>query len=173
VAGYFHGIQPTGRVLLYLGNSFHHFAAAFGAWRAGWGTIPMDPRYPSARNRQILEDADPDHVLTDPDHLDDLRSFCDLPIEARAIDQFGPVSRQDLESIGKEVGPESPSSILFPPSLYWAGSRRYCIDNSRFRFSWNTRPFEIWPPISIDARPAPATLDWFRSGPKVRATPST
>ena len=89
VAGHLQGIQPEGRVLLYLGNSFHHLAVVFGAWKAGWATIPVDPRYPSERNRLILQDADPHLVITDPGHESAAHDLFDRPIDARPVDARG------------------------------------------------------------------------------------
>ena len=64
IASHLYRQQTSGRVVLYLTSSFDHFAAALGAMKAGWITIPMDPGYPSKRIGQILGDAKPDMILT-------------------------------------------------------------------------------------------------------------
>ncbi|RKX30478.1 MAG: hypothetical protein DRP71_14990, partial [Verrucomicrobia bacterium] len=113
ISCFLHKKKTSGRVLIFHGNSFHHFAASLGAWKAGWITIPVDPRYPSDRNRQILQDADPDLVITDPEHRDELSGFCDRPIESRPIDQFKPPPFGETPSISEEIEPDTPCVILY------------------------------------------------------------
>ncbi|MEZ5276996.1 MAG: alpha/beta fold hydrolase [Opitutaceae bacterium] len=110
VSGHLQGIQPEGRVMVYLGNSFQHLAVVFGAWKAGWVTIPVDPRYPSERNRLILEDADPHLVITAP-HLEAAaRELFDRPIDARPIEAYAKTSHGTQRPT---VAPDDPSVILY------------------------------------------------------------
>ncbi|MEM7199740.1 MAG: amino acid adenylation domain-containing protein [Planctomycetota bacterium] len=58
------GIGAGARVGVYLGRSPEMIAAVIGCHWAGAAYVPLDPSYPEARNRGVLEDAEVAGVLT-------------------------------------------------------------------------------------------------------------
>jgi amino acid adenylation domain-containing protein len=58
------GVKPGDRVGLFLDRSPLVIAGMLGTHWAGAAYVPLDPAYPPARNRQVLEDAEVSAVLT-------------------------------------------------------------------------------------------------------------
>jgi amino acid adenylation domain-containing protein len=58
------GVRPGDRVAVFVDRSVEMIAAVLGAHLAGAGYVPLDPAYPRARNRDVLEDAEVAAVLT-------------------------------------------------------------------------------------------------------------
>jgi amino acid adenylation domain-containing protein len=72
------GITPGDLVAVCLGRGGHLLATLLGIWKAGAAYVPLDPAYPSAYLRQILDDARPSAVVCGAQHqalleLDDAR----------------------------------------------------------------------------------------------------
>ncbi|WP_240138467.1 non-ribosomal peptide synthetase [Streptomyces sp. MUM 178J] len=59
------GVRPEDRVALLLGGRAHHVVATLAIGKAGAVYVPLDPRSPEARVRQILEGTATAVVLTD------------------------------------------------------------------------------------------------------------
>ncbi len=58
------GVEPGDRVAVFIERSVEAIAALLGSQLAGAAYVPMDPAYPQARNRSVLEDAEVAAVLT-------------------------------------------------------------------------------------------------------------
>ncbi len=58
------GVEPGDRVGLFVDRSIRMIAGILGSHWAGVAYVPLDPGYPRARNRDVLEDADVAAVLT-------------------------------------------------------------------------------------------------------------
>ncbi len=58
------GVKPGDRVGVFLDRSVQMIAGLLGSHWAGAAYVPLDPGYPQARNRDLLEDADVAAVLT-------------------------------------------------------------------------------------------------------------
>ena len=58
------GVRRGDRVGIFLERSFEMIAGILGAHRAGAAYVPLDPGYPPARHRDVLEDAEVAAVLT-------------------------------------------------------------------------------------------------------------
>ncbi|WP_336116562.1 amino acid adenylation domain-containing protein [Streptomyces sp. PTD9-10] len=62
------GVQPQSRVVVLLPRSLDLVAALLAVWKAGGAYVPVDPEYPAARVRSVVEDSAPVLVL-DPRRL--------------------------------------------------------------------------------------------------------
>ncbi|MCA9603402.1 MAG: amino acid adenylation domain-containing protein, partial [Myxococcales bacterium] len=58
------GAKEDGRVAVALERSPEMIVAVLAAWKAGAGYVPLDPAYPEERLAYMLENADPDVVVT-------------------------------------------------------------------------------------------------------------
>ncbi|MET8152471.1 amino acid adenylation domain-containing protein [Actinoplanes sp. NPDC005259] len=61
------GMPPGSRVAVRMRRSPELVAVVLGVLRAGAAVVPLDPTYPSARIRSMVEIAEPYLVVTDPD----------------------------------------------------------------------------------------------------------
>ena len=61
-----HGVQPGKLVGLYVERSLDGVAALLGILKAGGAYVPLDPAFPRQRLAQILEDAQPEVMITQP-----------------------------------------------------------------------------------------------------------
>ncbi|WP_196587503.1 non-ribosomal peptide synthetase [Burkholderia thailandensis] len=59
------GVAPRALVGVCMTRSVDLLAALIGVMKAGAAYVPLDPRYPDARLRAIVDDAQLEHVLTD------------------------------------------------------------------------------------------------------------
>ncbi|MGV9976040.1 non-ribosomal peptide synthetase, partial [Nocardia beijingensis] len=59
------GVGPESCVAVALPRSVELMVALLAVLKSGAGYIPIDPRYPSDRNRHIIEDADPFLIIAD------------------------------------------------------------------------------------------------------------
>ena len=80
-----HGVRPGDRVGLYLDRSPLMIAGLLASHWAGAAYVPLDPTYPSARNREVLGDAEVAAVLTRTAWLDQVLRD-QLPAEAPILD---------------------------------------------------------------------------------------
>ncbi|MBI1181732.1 MAG: acyl-CoA ligase (AMP-forming), exosortase A system-associated [Alphaproteobacteria bacterium] len=67
------GLQPGGRVAIYLPKSFAAVQAIFGAARAGGVFVPVNPVLRTRQVAHILRDSGATHLVTTPDRLEALR----------------------------------------------------------------------------------------------------
>jgi amino acid adenylation domain-containing protein len=113
VVRHLHGIGQSGRVVIYLTDALDQSAAALGALKAGWTYIPMDPTYPSGRSGQILDDANPDLILTCPEGRQTIGNLGIGPGDRRfqMIEEvFTAPSGPPIEDQSR---PETPALILY------------------------------------------------------------
>ena len=61
------GEQPT-RVAIFLEKGFDFLAAILGTLKAGHAYVPIDPSFPEARNRFIVENSDAALIVTNAAH---------------------------------------------------------------------------------------------------------
>jgi amino acid adenylation domain-containing protein len=77
-----HRLAPDDRIALYLDHDAPLLACLLGALKAGKTYVPLDPSYPEARSRLILDDCGAAAVLTDRNNLDRARALAgdDVPL---------------------------------------------------------------------------------------------
>ena len=76
-----HGIGPGSRVALFLDRCAEMIAAIVGILKTGAAYLPVDPEYPETRIAFMLEDGDPDLVLTMKSFAEDLNHPCVLRLD--------------------------------------------------------------------------------------------
>jgi non-ribosomal peptide synthetase-like protein len=74
------GVRPGILVAIYMAKSCRLFAAMLGVLKAGAGYVPIDPKFPSARTRAILEDAGVAIVLSESTVGETLAPHVDVEI---------------------------------------------------------------------------------------------
>ena len=102
------GVTAGDRVGIFLGRSWPLVAGILGIHRAGAAYVPLDPDYPEARNRCVLEDADVAAVLTTSDLRGRLPSGRWVEIDVEGLPTAGPGSETCAD-----LTPESPAYILY------------------------------------------------------------
>ena len=82
VAGYLSsiGVGPETVVGIALDRSFERIVACLGVWRAGGAFLPLDPSWPEARQRSLLDDAQALAVIGHADTVNHLASASRLPV---------------------------------------------------------------------------------------------
>jgi amino acid adenylation domain-containing protein len=103
------GPQLTG---LFASRSVDAFAGILGILLRGHGYVPLNPRFPALRNRDMLERARCRVLLVDPEHLDAARELTEELAEPPAL---LPMQAEDSEEdVGlAAVGPDIPAYLLF------------------------------------------------------------
>jgi amino acid adenylation domain-containing protein len=103
------GPQLTG---LFASRSVDAFAGILGILLRGHGYVPLNPRFPALRNRDMLERARCRVLLVDPEHLDAARELTEELAEPPAL---LPMQAEDSEEdVGlAAVGPDTPAYLLF------------------------------------------------------------
>ncbi len=104
------GVRPGDRVGIFLDRSPGMIAGILASHRAGAAYIPLDPDYPEARNRGILNDAKVATVLT----ASALRRR--LPAGAWSVievDDLGVGGEPGSPATLPELGPECPAYVLY------------------------------------------------------------
>ena len=88
VAGYLRsiGVGPETVVGIALDRSFERIIACLGVWRAGGALLPLDPAWPEARLRHLLDDAQALAVIGASASINRLASASRLPV---ALDAHG------------------------------------------------------------------------------------
>lgn len=68
LAGYLQDrqVQPDSRVVLFMRRSFEMLVAILAAWKCGAAYLPIDPQTPSKRMQQILAEAEPACIVSEP-----------------------------------------------------------------------------------------------------------
>lgn len=83
------GVRRGDIVALCLHNGFARPAAIWGAWKAGAAFLPIDPNYPRARVREILDRARPRLVLSRAGDADEaIRSAAGHAVEVVLLDRL-------------------------------------------------------------------------------------
>ncbi len=106
------GLSAGDRIGLYLGRSPAMIAGLLASHWIGAAYVPLDPTYPSARNRYVLEDADVSAVLTTAALSADLPegAWPTIQIEGREVEAESPF----------QIVPSTAESIAY--ILYTSGS---------------------------------------------------
>lgn len=105
------GLRPGQRVLICMHRSVHHVISMVGVLRRGAAYVPLDPRTPSARRRQIVEDCGPGAVLCDRSAHEALSVDEDirrlgiplLVVDEDPADEPGPVPSGEPSAAGSEA----------------------------------------------------------------------
>ena len=94
VAGYLRsiGVGPETVVGIALERGFERIVACLGVWRAGGAFLPLDPSWPEARLRKLLDDAQALAVIGHASTVHHLASAARLPVtlgaQGNALAQF-------------------------------------------------------------------------------------
>jgi amino acid adenylation domain-containing protein len=102
------GVAVGDRVGVFLGRSVQMIEAVVGTHLSGAAYVPLDPSYPEARHRQVLEDAAVSAVLTSSTLRSRLPDGSWSVIEVDALDEAAP--RADALPVAP---PESPAYLLY------------------------------------------------------------
>ena len=101
--------QLTG---VFASRSVEAFAAVLGVLLRGHGYVPLNPRFPVLRNRDMLERAGCRVVVVEPQHLDAARELAaELPEPPLLV--VPPAEEPDGEVALPSGGPETPAYLLF------------------------------------------------------------
>jgi amino acid adenylation domain-containing protein len=102
------GVQPGDRVGVFIDRRLQLVAGLLGSLWAGAAYVPLDPAYPDARNRGVLEDADLAAVVT----TSALRGR--LPVGPWATIEVDTLDLDGAPSAAlADLSPESPAYILY------------------------------------------------------------
>jgi amino acid adenylation domain-containing protein len=98
------------RVALLVEHDAPMLAAVLGALQAGLTYVPLDPGFPEARLRRILQDAEASVILTEARHAAELGGWAgETPVLV-----LEEVFAQELEEpLEREVSPEVPAYLLY------------------------------------------------------------
>jgi amino acid adenylation domain-containing protein len=110
-----HGVQPGSRVGLCVKRGFGLVTGLLGIWKARAAYLPLDPEYPDARLRFMLEDAGVRHVVTQHGLVDRLRS---LDVAAALLEIDG----ADVRACDTRDLPETPGDHDLAYVIYTSGS---------------------------------------------------
>ena len=102
------GVSAGDRVGILLGRSSRMVASILGTHWAGAAYVPLDPDYPEARNRGVLEDADVAAVLTTPALRGRLPTGRWVEIDVDGLDGAGRAPGRHAD-----LAPESSAYILY------------------------------------------------------------
>ena len=97
---------------VFASRSVEAFAAVLGILLRGHGYVPLNPRFPVLRNRDMLERAGCRVVVVDPQHLDAARELAaELPKPPLLL--VPPGEEPDEEVALPSSTPETPAYLLF------------------------------------------------------------
>jgi amino acid adenylation domain-containing protein len=106
------GIGPEQRVALMLDRSLDLVMAILAVWKAGAAYVPVDPSYPQARVRAMLEDAEVRWVIN---HTARARQLPDIPCSLVTIDS---AELQEAMAAMPATNPEIGPTQQTPPLAY-------------------------------------------------------
>jgi amino acid adenylation domain-containing protein len=106
------GVKPGDRVGLFLNRSALMIAGILGSHWAGAAYVPLDPEYPRARNRDVLQDADVAAVLTTSSLKRRMPERSWATIDVGELDGSGD-EPLDFDAAPVDLSPESPAYILY------------------------------------------------------------
>ncbi|HEX4194796.1 MAG TPA: AMP-binding protein, partial [Stellaceae bacterium] len=117
VAGYLRsiGIGPETVVGIALDRNFERIVACLGVWRAGGAFLPLDPSWPEARLRSLLDDAQALAVIGPSTSVNHLANASRLPV---ALDAHGNALAQFAVRAVRETN--HPSDLAYV--IYTSGS---------------------------------------------------
>ena len=104
------GARPGKRVGICLERSPAMVIAVLGVMKSGAAYVPIDPAYPHARLRTLLEDADPVVLVTTKRISDDLPTFA---ARALCIDQEPASSGPEEGNLTVPVGPDDIAYVMY------------------------------------------------------------
>ncbi|GIH19414.1 non-ribosomal peptide synthetase [Rugosimonospora africana] len=112
------GVSRDSPVALLLARGCAHIVGVVAVWKAGGAYVPVDPTHPQARRQQLLDDAQPDVVLTDAGESPNVRVDC--PVLA-----VGPLRRPDraaavAAAVAAAKRPVDPGQLAY--LIYTSGS---------------------------------------------------
>lgn len=156
------GVKAGDRVGVFVERSPEMIAAILGSHFAGAGYVPLDPAYPSARNRDILEDAEVAAVLTTSTVADQRSSGSWFILEVDRLGDRG----EDAVDVDVELSPEAPAYILYtsgstgrPKGVVVSHGNLRSSNGARFEV-YDTRPQRFLLVSSISFDSSVAGLFW-------------
>lgn len=169
------GAGPEKIVGVYLDRSFDFIVALISIFRVGAVYLPLDPSYPSARLRFMIEDAKISVLITKRELLGIVGGQCSNTICIDA--DFEEINRQHESKLDPvvKVSPEQPAYVI-----YTSGStgepkgvivpHRQVIN--RFQWMWEAYPFE--PHEVCSQKTAVSFVDsiWELLGPLLQGIPT-
>ncbi|HKT52178.1 MAG TPA: amino acid adenylation domain-containing protein [Candidatus Angelobacter sp.] len=104
-----HGVKPEKLVGMCVERSLDAVAALLGILKAGGAYVPLDPAFPKERLAQILEDSQPEVMITQPAIKEMVSSFAKhtLSLDASALSLLSP------ENPCSEVQPHNLAYVIF------------------------------------------------------------
>jgi amino acid adenylation domain-containing protein len=102
------GPQLTG---VFASRSVGTFVGILGILLRGHGYVPLNPRFPALRNRDMLERAGCRMVLVDADQLEPAREVVEGLAEPLAL--VVPDEADSTEHVAPNAGPDTPAYLLF------------------------------------------------------------
>ncbi|SHM35455.1 amino acid adenylation domain-containing protein [Cyclobacterium lianum] len=112
IAGFLrnNAVKPGSRVALLVQRSLDMVAAMLGIWKAGAAYVPVDPNYPEARIRYILEDCGAGYLLTDKaseNKLPRVEGLVRMNLDVR-------LGQSHIETSGyPQVGQDQPAYVIY------------------------------------------------------------
>ncbi len=105
------GVQPDDRVGVYLERSAWLPVALLGILKAGAAYVPLDPAFPQARLRLMIEDAAPAVLITESGLAAD---FADAALPQFAIDEaWSQIVQQPTHNPSSAVGPDNLAYVIY------------------------------------------------------------
>ena len=171
-----HGVGPDVTVGVLAERSFEMFVSQLAVLKAGGAFVPLDPSYPAARIRHVLDDARPKTVLAQLHLVDRLPDDVTPVLLDPGWNAFADESADDLEPVGT---PDDLAYVIFTSGstgkpkgamnthrgvcnrLLW-GQRQYGLRGSdrvlqKTPFSFDVSVWEIFWPLVTGARLVIAT----------------
>jgi amino acid adenylation domain-containing protein/non-ribosomal peptide synthase protein (TIGR01720 family) len=108
-------LEPDDRVALLMPRSERLAETILAVWKCGAAYVPVDPRYPEARIKNIVERAAAKIVVTEKGHVS-AQLLRELEAIARVVDldDIGrSKSLQDGSNLGLEISPDSLAYVIF------------------------------------------------------------
>jgi amino acid adenylation domain-containing protein len=104
------GLQPGDRVVVAVEPSFEVVIALLAIWKVRAVYVPLDPTYPAARIRSVLDDASPRLVVTQSW----LTPRLQLGVETLELDRPLPQQEQlEIGNLGMRVAPEQSAYVFY------------------------------------------------------------
>lgn len=103
------GIGQGRLVAVALERSPHLVGALLGVLRAGAAFLPLDPAYPAARVRMMLEDAGIAHCIT----TSDIAEHLELPAEIERLDPATLAQGDTVSAPARMPSPEDPAYLIY------------------------------------------------------------
>ncbi|MEU1406737.1 amino acid adenylation domain-containing protein [Streptomyces sp. NPDC005728] len=144
------GVGPEDVVALALPRSADLVVAILGVLKAGAAYLPLDPEYPAARRRFMVEDARPVLVLDDPAAVDPGPTFPDTDPGVRLSPQHPAYVIYTSGSTGRPKGvvvPHGNVVRLFSATDHWFGFGRGDVWTLFHSYAFDFSVWELWGPL--------------------------